>query len=365
MDKIYKILVINPGSTSTKLAYYENEKQVIENNLTISSEEMKKFKGIFDQLEMRQSSINEFLREIGVKKEDLHAIAARGPGGGNFKGGAYLVTPDIIEHCHKYMTPHASSLAPVLAYNMAQELGINSYIYDAEGVNEFNEYATLSGLKEFPVDAGSHTLAQKAAARKTAEKLGGKYEDFNFVVAHLGGGLSIAVHDHGKLVDSNSDAYSPERMGGMPMTGMIRFTKACFSGKYTENQLLKMQMGGGGLVSYLGTSDLREVEKRINAGDKEAEYYFRGMLYQISKEIAAMSNILIGKVDRIVLTGGMVYSKMLTELLIKRVSYIAPVEILPGSFEMESLAHGIIRVLKGEEKAHIYGDEEKSGYKYE
>jgi butyrate kinase len=365
MDKVYKILVINPGSTSSKLAYYENEKLISEKDYAISVEELKKFNGIFEQLDMRQSTIYTFLDEIGVKKVELDAIAARGPGGGNFKGGAYLVTPDIIEHCHKYITPHASSLAPVLAYNMAQEVGINAYIYDAEGVNEFNEYATLSGLKEFPLDAGSHTLAQKAAARKAAEKIGGEYEEFNFVVAHLGGGLSIAVHDHGKLVDSNSDAYSPERMGGMPMTGMIRFTKACFSGKYTENQLLKMQMGGGGLVSYLGTSDLREVEKRIHDGDKEAEYYFKGMIYQISKEIAAMSNILIGKVDRIVLTGGMAYSKMLTEQLSERVSYIAPIEILAGSFEMESLANGILRVLRGKEEAQIYGDEEKSGYKYE
>ncbi len=364
MDRVYKILVINPGSTSTKLAYYENEKQVDEKNINISSNEMKKFKGIFDQYDMRLESINEYMNGIGVKKEDLDAIAARGPGGGNFKDGAYLITQEIVEQCHNFPTPHASSLGAVLAYDMAKELEISAYVYDAEGVNEFNEYATLSGLKEFPLSPGSHTLNQKAAARKMAEHLGGKYEDFNFIIAHLGGGASTAVHKHGKLIESTCDSYTPERMGGMPMLGMIDFTRTCFSGKYELNQLLKMQMGGGGLVSYLGTSDLREVEKRINDGDNEAEFYFKGMVYQLAKDIGAMSSVLCGDVDRIVLTGGMANSKMLTKQLTERVKYIAPVEVLAGSFEMESLAIGTLRVLRGEEQAKIYGDEEKNGNKF-
>ena len=364
-DKVYKILVINPGSTSTKVAYYENEENKFEKNLDIDRAVIKGMKSIFDQMPLREAAIEEFLQEIGVAKTDLDYIVSRGGGGGNLRSGGYIIDDALVQHCYDYETPHASSLGPVIARNMAAELGIPAWIYDGEGVNEFIDLAMLTGLKEFPIAPGSHTLNAKAAARIGAKALGGKLEDFNIIVNHLGGGTSTSVHRKGKLIDSNSDGYSAERAGGMPFMGIIGFIRGIFSGKYTENQMLKMFMGGGGLMSYLGTSNLMEVEKRIAEGDQEAKYYFDGMVYQQSKDIGAMATVVNMDVDAIVLTGGMAKSKMLVEEITKRVGKIAPVIVAAGSHEMDSLAQGSLRVMRGEEKYHFYGKGEEEDRYYE
>lgn len=355
MEKIHDILVINFGSTSTKLAFYKNELLQDEKTLDVSRDEIARCKTIFDQYDLRRRSIEEYAAGLDMTIGDFSYIVSRGCGGGNQKAGGYLINQALVDHCHNYKTPHISSLGPVITYDMMNEYGIPGYIYDSEGVNEFNRYATLSGLKEFPVDAGCHTLNAKAAARKAAALLGGQYGDFNLIVCHMGGGVSTSAHDHGLLIDSTSDAYAPERSGGMPMLGMVRFTRACFSGEYTLPQLLKMQTSAGGLMSYLGTSDLQEVVKRIEGGDSEAEYYFEGMIYQLAKDIGAMATVLSGQVDGIVFTGGMAYSGLLVERLKSRVAFIAPVFVVPGSHEMEALVLGSLRVVGGEEVAHEFG----------
>lgn len=357
MKEVYNILVINFGSTSTKIAFYENELLKDEKTLEISREEIAQCKSVFDQYAMRRRSIEEYAEGLGMKISDFSFIVSRGCGGGNQKAGGYIINQALVDHCHNYKTPHISSLGPVVTYDLMKEYGIPGYIYDSEGVNEFNKFAVLSGLKEFPVDAGCHTLNAKAAARKAAATLGGQYCDYNLIVCHMGGGVSTSAHDHGILVDSTSDAYAPERSGGMPMLGMVRFTRACFSGEYNEHRLLKMQTSGGGLMSYLGTSDLREVERRIDGGDSEAEYYFDGMVYQLAKDIGGMAAVLSGKVDGIVFTGGMAYSGLLVERLKARVEFIAPVLVIAGSHEMEALVLGALRVTRGEEAAHEFGTE--------
>lgn len=358
MEKIYKILVINMGSTSTKVAYYENEKSRCEKNLSIDKNAIAGFKSIFDQYDLRRKAILDFLDEIELDPKELDFIVSRGCGGGNQKGGAYMVNEELCDHCRNYEIPHASSLGPVIAYDLSSELGIPAFIYDSDGVNEFHDLALLSGLKEFPIAPGSHTLNAKAAARKAAERLGGKYKDFNIVVCHLGGGSSTSIHRKGMLIDSTCDAYAAERAGGMPFLAVTGFISGCFSGKYTQGEIMKLFMGKGGLMSYLGTSDLREVENRIGKGDKEARYYFDGMVYQQSKDIAAMASVVNMDVDAIVLTGGMAHSDLLCQEIEKRVKAIAPVLRVPGSLEMDALAEGGLRVIRGEENYHLFGAEE-------
>lgn len=358
MEKSYRILAINAGSTSTKVAYYENERELQERNLDIDREVIAGFKGIFEQYDLRRATIEAFLEEIGVKKETLDLIVSRGCGGGNQKGGAYLVNEALCEHCRQYEIPHASSLGPVIAYDMGRELGIPAFIYDSDGVNEFEELALLSGLKEFPIAPGSHTLNAKAAARIAAAQMGGTYQDYNIVVCHLGGGSSTSIHRKGKLIDSSSDAYAAERAGGIPFLAVTGFVSGCFSGSYTQRDIMKKVVGQGGLVSYLGTSDLREVERRIEVGDEQAAYAFKGMAYQQAKDIAAMATVVDMQVDAIVLTGGMAHSQRLVEEITRRVEKIAPVITVPGSREMDALAGGALRVVRGEEGYHLFGTEE-------
>ncbi|MGD9569954.1 MAG: butyrate kinase [Sedimentibacter sp.] len=351
-----RILVVNNGSTSIKVAGYENSNNLYEVELPIDSEKIKNYDSLYDQIGIRKQAIEEYISKRGESISEYDVVACRGTStikGVKLCSGGYVINKDYVDMCYQIATPHASTLGPIMTYEWMQEYKILGFIYDAEGVNEFNDYATLSGHKDFPITPGSHTLNQKAAARKCAERLGGKYEDYTLIVAHLGGGTSIALHDHGELVDSTSDGFSPTRMGGMPMLGMIGYTRECFSGKYTLNQLLKMMMNDGGLVSYLGTSDLREVEQRIKEGDKEAEFYFNGMVYALAKDIGTMATVSSGKVDCIVLTGGMAYSKRLVQTLSDRVSFIAPVEVFAGSLEMEALAAGILRIMLGKEEPHF------------
>ena len=352
---MYKILVLNPGSTSTKVAYYEDAVNVCERNLDVDRGAIAGMKDIFDQMDLRKATIQKFLEEEHIRPEELSFIVSRGGGGGNLMAGGYLIDEALVQHCHDYDTPHASSLGPVIAYEMGKKLGIPAFIYDGEGVNEFIPEACLSGFKDFPIAPGSHTLNAKAAARIGAARLGGKMEDYNIVVCHLGGGSSTSAHRKGRLIDSTSDAYSAERAGGVPFMALIGFVAGCFSGKYTHKDILKMIMGGGGLVAYLGTSDLREVEKMIDAGDEAAKLAFDGMVYAQAKDIAAMSSTMDMDVDAIVLTGGMAHSKRLVDALTARVSKIAPVIVAAGSHEMDSLAAGGIRLMNHEEKYHKFG----------
>lgn len=352
---MYKILVLNPGSTSTKVAYYEDSVNVCERNLDVDRAAIAGMKNIFDQMDLRKETIRNFLDEEHIRPEDLSFIVSRGGGGGNLMSGGYLIDEALVQHCYDYDTPHASSLGPVIAYEMGRQLGIPAFIYDGEGVNEFIPEACLSGFPAFPIAPGSHTLNAKAAARIGAARLGGKLEDFNIVVCHLGGGTSTSAHCRGKLIDSTSDGYSAERAGGVPFMALIGFVAGCFSGKYTQRDILKMIMGGGGLAGYLGTSDLREVEKMVDAGDEKAKLIFDGMVYAQAKDIGAMATTMNMDVDAIVLTGGMAHSKRLVEALSARVGKIAPIIVAAGSHEMDALANGAIRLMNREEKYHKFG----------
>lgn len=352
---MYKILVLNPGSTSTKVAYYEDNVNVCERNLDVDRAAIAGMKNIFDQMDLRKETIRNFLDEEHIRPEDLSFIVSRGGGGGNLMSGGYLIDEALVQHCYDYDTPHASTLGPVIAYEMGKQLGIPAFIYDGEGVNEFIPEACLSGFPAFPIAPGSHTLNAKAAARIGAARLGGKLEDFNIVVCHLGGGTSTSAHCRGKLIDSTSDGYSAERAGGVPFMALIGFVAGCFSGKYTQRDILKMIMGGGGLAGYLGTSDLREVEKMVDAGDEKAKLIFDGMVYAQAKDIGAMATTMNMDVDAIVLTGGMAHSKRLVEALSARVGKIAPIIVAAGSHEMDALANGAIRLMNREEKYHKFG----------
>ena len=355
MEKKFRIFVINPGSTSTKLALFENEQCVLEENADIDPARIKECKTVFDQHELRMNSITTFMQNHRIDPESIDCFAARGCGGGNQKAGAYCIDEAYMELCRTNGIPHISNLSPILAYELAKKHGKKAFVYDAEGVNEREPLTLLSGLKEVKMNSGSHVLNAKIVARKTAEKIGKPYEEATIVVCHMGGGVSSSCHMNGRLIDSTYDSFAPERAGGIPASAALNFVNLCFSGQYTAPEIKKLLMGKGGLMSYQGVSDLREVERRIDNGDKEAEFYFNGMVLGLAKDIAAVSATAEMRVDAIALTGGMANSKRLTAELTKRIQKIADVFVFPGSYEMESLATGALRVLKGEEDYHLYG----------
>jgi len=355
---IDRILVLNPGSTSTKLAIYENENCLVERTLDIPAEQVNGCKTVFDQYDLRMGSIEAFLTEAGIAGETLSCIAARGCGGGNQKAGAYLIDDNYIRLCKTNGVPHISNLGPILALELGRRYGIPAYVYDAEGVNERDPLTLVSGLKELHMNAGSHVLNAKMVARKAAERIKKSYDSCIIIVCHMGGGISSSVHWNGKLIDSTYDAFAPERAGGIPASAALNFVHMCFSGEYTEADVKKLLMGKGGLLSYLGTSDLREVEHRIDSGDTDAKFYFDAMVLGLAKDIAAVSATVNMEVDAIALTGGMANSRRLCTAIAERVHKIAPVLFFPGSYEMESLAMGALRVLRGEEEYRLYETDE-------
>ena len=354
MEKVYRILAINPGSTSTKLAAYDNENCLFEENADVDPQLIKACRTVFEQYDLRMSSIESIMNSHGISPESIDCFVSRGCGGGNQRSGAYLIDQAYLELCHTNGIPHISNLSPQLAHDLAEKYGKRAYIYDAEGVNERDPLTLISGLKELKMNSGSHVLNAKMVARKASELLGKDYRDSTIVVCHMGGGVSSSCHKKGRLIDSSYDSYAPERAGGIPASAALNFVKLCFSGQYTEAQIKKMLMGRGGLISYLGISDLREVEKRIETGDENAKFYYDGMCLSLAKDIAAVSATVNMQVDAIALTGGMAYSKTLTAEITKRVEKIARVMVFPGSYELENLSTGVLRVLRGEEDYHLY-----------
>ncbi|GHT79638.1 putative butyrate kinase [Spirochaetia bacterium] len=350
---MFKLFVINPGSTSTRVAYYEDEREVHSKKLTHPSELIAQFREINDQFDMRRKMVEDYIDEIGVKT--VNAIVSRGGGGRPIHCGGYGITPLMAEECKNAPWPHASNLGVMIAFELMRRFNVPGYIYDAPLADDFIEYAKVSGLPEFPTLRGAgHPLNEKAAGWTIAKKMGGRYEDYNFIICHLGGGITVNAHIKGKIIDSHINAFSPERAGALPM---IAFTKKCFSGEWDQAAAIKRQMGNGGLVAYLGTSDMQEVERRIENGDKEAEFYFGAMVYQIAKDIGGMATVVNGEIDRVILTGEIAHSKLLTDSLAKRVRFIAPVEVVPGAVEMQALVEGVLRILHGEEALKDYDTE--------
>lgn len=355
------ILVINPGSTSTKAAIFKGEENIVQKNLSHSAEEVAKFARVTDQFEYRQKMILDWMKEVGVSTESLSAVVGRGGLLKPMPGGSYKVTDAMIEDLKiGIQGEHASNLGGIIAKGIGDSEGIPALIVDPVASDEMEDIARVSGLPEVPRRSLVHALNIKAVARRAARDMGKELTGINFIVAHLGGGISIAPLRKGQIVDvSGADdggPFSPERTGALPVGELV---KICFSGKYTAAEMRKKILGKSGLVGYLGTNNARDVVQMIESGDKRADLIFDAMAYQIAKEIGSMATVLKGEIDAIVLTGGLAYSELLCERIVRRVGFIAPVKIYAGEDEMQSLAEGALRVLNGEEKAKIYEEEVK------
>ena len=357
---MFRILVINPGSTSTKLAIFEDENCVMSKTLYHRVEELSNFERIIDQKNFRKKVIIEFLKEVGYSLRDFSAIVGRGGLVRPIPSGTYEVDELMIQDLKEArFGEHASNLGAILAKELADEVDIKAYIVDPVVVDEMIDISRISGHPDFERKSIFHALNQKAVARKAAAKLGKKYEEVNVVVAHMGGGISIGAHRKGKVIDVNNaldgdGPFTPERSGTLPLTQLIDL---CYSGKYTLEEMKKKIKGRGGLVAYLGTNNAKEIQERIKKGDKKAELVYKAMAYQIIKWIGKMSVALKGEIDAIVLTGGLAYDeKFLVPWIKEKVSFLGPVMVFPGGEEEEALAHGVLRVLKGEEVAKKYSE---------
>ena len=349
-----KILVINPGSTSTKVALFEDKHRVNEKNIFHTNEELSKYQKINDQLEMRTKAVEDYLEELGIKAEELSAIASRGGAFGYIKAGAYLVNERLVEACKKPLAPHASNLAAGIGYSIGNPVGVNTYIYDAVCVDEADEMVKISGMPEITRQMFTHVLNSRAVAIKVAKEMEEELENLNFIVVHMGGGISTNLLLKGRIADivvDDEGTFSPERTGRV---GGRNLVKMCFNSGLTEREIQKKLRGKGGLIAYLGTNDAVEVEKMIDEGDQKAELVYRALAYQLAKDIGGLAAAADGKIDSIIITGGIAYSKMMTQWITEKVKFLAPVKIVPGTFEMEALAHGILRVINEEEKAHVF-----------
>lgn len=351
------ILVINPGSTSTKLAVFKDYVQTHTTSLHHASRDLARFADIPDQKSFREEVTVEWLASEGIPLTSLTAIVARGGILAPIPGGTYTINSTMVDQLSQSrFGKHAANLAALIAYDLSQRLRIPAFIVDPVVVDEMNPVARISGNPRFERQSLFHALNQKASAKKMAELLGKPYEEVNLIVAHLGGGISIGAHQRGRVVDVNNaltgeGPMSPERAGTLPSRGFVHFF---FDHNFTKGELVKKFAGQSGLVAHLGTNDTREILAKMHRGDEEAKFYFQAMCYQISKEIGRMGSVLCGSIDQIVLTGGLAYSTELIAEIRQRVEFLAPLTVLPGENELEALVHGAMRVLTGAELALNY-----------
>ena len=357
MSQPYYILAINPGSTSTKIAVYENEKELFHSSLDHTSEELAKCHSQKDQFFMRKEIVLNELKKQNFALEKLSAVVGRGGQLSPLKAGGYYVNEAMKRRIIQGpIIAHASNLGALLAAAVADPLHIPAFIYDAVGSDEMLPVAKITGIAGLKRESFCHVLNTKAMARKAASEKGKTYQDMNFVIAHLGGGISVSAHKQGRIIDVITDdggPFSPERSGSVPILYIVDM---CYSGQYSKAELKKKLRGMGGLKALLGTFDCREIEKRIADGDEEAKLAYDAEAYQIAKGIGEMATTMDGKIDEIILTGGIANSKMLTGMIEEHVKFIAPVHATPGENELESLSLGALRILRGEETAHTYED---------
>ena len=351
-----KSLIINPGSTSTKLGIFEDETLVSEETLRHTTEEIAQFDKIVDQVDFRKEMILAFLKDKGEELSSFNVIVGRGGLLKPIPSGTYAVTDKLIEDLKIGVGgEHASNLGGILAKALADEVGVPSYIVDPVVVDELEPVARISGVPELPRVSIFHALNQKAVAKRYAKEVGKAYKDLNLIVVHMGGGVSVGAHTGGRIVDvfnalSGEGAFSPERAGGVPPAALVEL---CFSGKYTKDEIKKKLIGNGGYNALVGTNNAQEVYKR-SLTDENVKLVFDAFIYQVSKDIGAMATVLKGKVDQIILTGGIAYGEQVTADIKERVSFIAPVTIYPGEDELLALAQGALRVMNGEEEARTY-----------
>ena len=353
----YKLLIINPGSTSTKIGVYEGEKEILEETLRHSAEEILKYDTIFDQLDFRKEVILKVLKEKGIDINELDAVVGRGGMLKPIEGGTYEVNEAMVEDLKiGVQGPHASNLGGILSNEIAKEIGKRAFIVDPVVVDEMEDVARLSGVPELPRKSKFHALNQKAVAKRYAKEHNTSYEDVNLIVVHMGGGVSVGAHRKGRVIDVNNaldgdGPFSPERAGGVPSGELLEM---CFSGKYSKEEVYKKLVGKGGFVAYANTNDARDLIKLSQEGDEKGSLIFNAFIYQIAKEIGSMAVVLDGEVNAIVLTGGIAYSDYVTNAINKKVKWIAPMVVYGGEDELLALAQGAIRVLSGEEEAKVY-----------
>lgn len=352
-----KLLIINPGSTSTKIGVFDGEEQVLEETLRHSSEEISQYETIYDQFKFRKDIIINVLQQKDFDIKTLDAVVGRGGMLKPIESGTYKVNENMIEDLKRGVQgQHASNLGGIIANQIGNELNIPAFIVDPVVVDELTDVARISGVPELPRVSKFHALNQKAVAKRYAKESAVKYTDLNLIVVHMGGGVSVGAHKKGKVVDVNNaldgeGPFSPERAGSVPVGALI---KMCYSGEFKEEEVYSKIVGKGGYVAYLNTNDARDVLKLMADGDEKAKLYFDAFIYQVSKSVGEMATVLEGNVDRIIFTGGMAYSEKIIEELTKRVGFIAPITAYPGEDELLALAQGAIRVMTGEEEAIEY-----------
>lgn len=356
---MFKILAINLGSTSTKIAYYENDVCIVNKNVEHPVEETSKFSHFMEQNEYREKLIEKFMEDNNIDKSSLDVIVSRGGHTKPLEGGVYRVNEEMLkQQASGLYGQHPCDLGSKIAYEMCQTIKAIPLIVDPPITDEFEPVARVSGHPLIERRSSFHALSHKATAKRYARENGLKYDELNLVVVHLGGGISVAPHKNGRMIDGDNalegdGTFSTNRTGALPVGDLARL---CFSGKYTYNEVHKMLNGAGGLVAYLGTADVKTVEENSKTDEKSA-LYLDAMIYQVCKQIGAMSAVLSGKVDAILLTGGIAYSKTIVQKIKDRCGFIAPIVVYPGENEMESLARGALEGLRGEEPIREFGTE--------
>ena len=352
-----KSLIINPGSTSTKIGVFEDETLLFEETLRHSTEEISQYASIVDQKDFRKQIILDLLNEKNFDIKSLQVVVGRGGMLKPIPGGTYAVSDALLEDLKiGKQGQHASNLGGILAREIGDSIGVPSYIVDPVVVDELMPISRYSGVPELPRTSVFHALNQKAVAKRYAKEQGKAYDSLNLVVVHMGGGVSVGAHEKGRVIDvfnalDGDGAFSPERAGAVPSGALI---KMCFSGQYTEKEVYKKIVGNGGFNAYVGTNDMRDVEKMVQNGDKKAEEVREAFIMQVAKNIGSMACVLKGKVDQIIITGGIAYDKVVVAGLTERAGFIAPITVYPGEDELLALTQGALRVMNGEEKAMEY-----------
>lgn len=352
-----KSLIINPGSTSTKIGVFEDETLLFEETLRHSTEEIAQYASIVDQKDFRKNIIVNLLNEKNFDINSLNMVVGRGGMLKPIPGGTYAVTDDLLEDLKiGKQGQHASNLGGILAREIGDSIGVPSFIVDPVVVDEMMPIARYSGVPELPRTSVFHALNQKAVAKRYANEIQKAYTDLNLIVVHMGGGVSVGAHKNGRVVDifnalDGDGAFSPERAGSVPSGALV---KMCFSGKYTEKEVYKKLVGNGGFNAYMGTNDMRDVEKAVLAGDKNAEEIRDAFILQVAKDMGSMACVLEGKVDQIIVTGGIAYDKGVVAGLKERAEWIAPFTVYPGEDELLALVQGGLRVVNGVEEAMKY-----------
>ena len=351
------MLVINPGSTSTKIAIYDNKTEVLNQTIRHDSEEIEKFENVIDQYEFRIETIEKILASKNISIDKFDVVVGRGGLLKPIEGGAWIVNETMLDDLRKAERgEHASNLGAVIAQNIAKKGGVKAYIVDPVVVDQMEDVARISGIPEIERTSVFHALNQKASARKLADQLGEKYEDINLLVTHMGGGVTVGAHKKGRVIDVTNGVYgegpfTPERSGALPPEQVIQM---CFSGKYSQPEMIKKVHGKGGMAAYLGTADCKAAEEEAQKGNEKFKLILEAMAYQIAKEIGSMAVVLDGDIDGIILTGGLAFDKHLMARINKKIEFLGPVHIIPGENEMEALRDGVLMALDGKMPLHEY-----------